>query len=580
MDLKYTELLKRNAELEKSLPEKKYGVKVLSNVIVSQISELLEYVLRTEGIPAVVEPGDYDNIVQDSFKLKDADLVVVFWELCNIINGFHYKAELYDDRQMNEIFEKIKSEISLVFKSFKSSRLVLFNKFTTIHFSGSGIKKSNFEGIAQRLNQYLEEIVPDNVRLIELERIIGCIGIKESVDFRYYYSSKALYSINFFKSYVQQIRPFILSANGKAKKALICDCDNTLWKGVLGEEGMDGIEMSSETPDGEIFSEVQSILLGLNRQGVLLGLCSKNNSVDVDEVLTKHQDMQLRPEQITIKKINWTDKVTNLREISRELNIGLESMVYLDDSAVEIDFIKKQLPEIKVLQVPGTLSEYPAMMRESTALFYNLSLTSEDVKKAGMYQEQVKREIAKKEFIDIEDYLASLQLKMTVFLNDVALIPRLSQLSLKTNQFNLTTKRYTIGDIKNFIENSLTKVFAISVNDKFGDSGITGLCIVHMDHDHQCADIDSLMLSCRVIGRNIEYAFMDYLLDYLKGHGITMVKAKYLPSLKNMQVKDFFEKCSFSVGHLTENEKNYILDIKDYKPKNNHYVEVIHERQD
>ena len=574
-NLKYGEILRRNAKLKKTLPNIKYELKVLSNITVSQLNEILEYSLRVEAIPAIVKSGDYDNIVQDSLKYKDSNLVIIFWELCNIIDGLHFKIELFDDQQLDAIVGKTKSEIDLVFKNLQQSSLVLFNKFTFFQFYSSSINETKLEKLSAQLNQYLADNVPENIKLVDLEKVIANVGINSSLDLRYYYSSKALYTIDFFKAYAEHIKPYIMSANGKSKKAIIFDCDNTFWKGVLGEDGLDGIEMSSSTRDGAIFSEIQSIALAINKKGILIGLCSKNNPADVDEVIKSHPDMQLRDKHITIKKVNWLDKVTNLREIAGELNIGLDSLVFVDDSCFEVNFIKEQIPEITVLQVPDRLYDYPKMLRENLALFYNLSFTEEDKQKVGIYKQQVQRETIKKEFSDIEGYLSSLGLKLTIFEDDKSIIPRMSQMSQKTNQFNLTTRRYTEGDIRSFIANNDTRIFAFSVSDKFGDSGVTGLCIINIDGNNKVANINTLLMSCRVIGRDIEYAFMDYLIHYIKDREINMVKAKYIQTQKNEQVKGLFDKCSFSLDGSTEIEKNYVLNIEDYKPKQIHYIEVI-----
>ncbi|MDP7194744.1 MAG: HAD-IIIC family phosphatase, partial [SAR202 cluster bacterium] len=535
-NIKYSEILKRNSYLAKSLSDPRYEIKVLSNIITSQLNEILEYTLRVDSIPAMVKSGDYDNIVQDSLKYNDLNAVIIFWELCNFIDGLQFKIELLNEDQLDEIIEKTISEIDLVLKNLEKTSLILINKFTSLHFSSYNIRKNNIEKLADQLNQYLENKISINVRLVDLEKVIANVGVKKSLEKRYYYSSKALYTVDFFKAYVEFIRPFISSVNGKAKKALIFDCDNTLWKGILGEDGFDNIEMSLRTKDGAIFAEIQAMALALNKQGISIGLCSKNNPGDVDKVIETHHDMQLRKEHITINKSNWSDKATNLKEIAQVLNIGLDSLVFIDDSSFEVNLIREQLPEVTVLQVPERLYEYPTMLRENLGLFYNLSFTAEDKKKIDMYKQQVERETVKEKFTDIEDYLASLELKITIYQDDKTIIPRISQLSQKTNQFNLTTKRYTEGNIKSFIEKDVSKVISFSVSDKFGDSGITGLCIINFHDETQSAEIDTLLMSCRIIGRNIEYAFIDYIIKIIKEKKANVVKASYIQTQKNEQV--------------------------------------------
>lgn len=573
-NIKYGEILKRNRDFAKSLPHEKYEIKVLSNIIVSQLDEILEYTLRLDGVPAVVKSSDYDNIVQDSLKYNDSNAVIIFWELCNIIDGLQYKIELLKDDEMDAILEKTKSEIDLVLKNLEKTSLVLINKFTSLHFCSFDVRRKNLEKLADQLNQHLESNVSVNVRLIELEKVIANVGVESCLNLRYFYSAKALYTLDFFKAFAEFVEPFFMSANGKTKKVLIFDCDNTLWKGILGENGFDQIEMSSGTKDGAVFAEVQSMALALSKQGTLIGLCSKNNPEDVDEVIKFHSDMQLRDEHITINKSNWIDKVSNLKEIAQELNVGLDSLVFVDDSSFEVDLIRKHLPEITVLQVPERLYEYPKMLREKNGLFYNLSFAVEDRKKTELYKQQVKRETFKDKFTDIEDYLASLKIRITIHLDDELIIPRMSQLSQKTNQFNLTTKRYTEGDIKNFIENEASKVFAFSVSDKFGDSGVTGLCIIKFNDELHSAEIDSLLMSCRIIGRNVEYAFIDYLIDMMKERKVNVVKAKCIITQKNEQVREFYDKCSFRLTELTESVRSYTLDVSSYKPKQLNYIEI------
>ncbi len=574
-NLKYSEILKLNKKLKSNFTNDSIKIVILTNIIINQLKEICEYSLRIANLNADIIIGDYDNIVQDSLKYKDSNLAIIFWELSNIIDGLHFKIELFNDKQIDAIVEKTESEINLVFRNLKNTSLVLFNKFTPIQFSSSIINSTKLEKLSAKLNSYLENNVPENVKVVDFEKVIANVGVNSSLDFRYYYSSKALYTIEFFKTYTEHIKPYILSANGKSKKAIIFDCDNTLWKGVLGEDGFDGIEMSSSTKDGAIFSEIQSIALNLKKQGILIGLCSKNNPADVDEVIKSHPDMQLRDEHIAIKKVNWSDKVTNLREIARELNIGVDSLVFVDDSSFEVNLIKEQIPEIIVLQVLDRLYTYPKILREHLGLFYNLSFTQEDKQKTEMYKQQAHRGTIKKEFSDIEGYLASLGMKLTIFQDDKSLIPRMSQMSRKTNQFNLTTKRYSEGDIKDFITNNNTTVFAFSYCDKFGDSGVTSLCVVYIDDNKTIADIDTYLMSCRVIGRNVEYAFMDYIIDYLRDRKIKLVRAKYIQTQKNEQVKDFFEECSFSLTSSMETEKNYILNIKKNISKQIHYIRVI-----
>lgn len=572
--LKYSEILERNAALHKHLQGASYEIQVLSNIIVTQINEILEYSLRAEHIPAIVQCGDYDNIVQDSFKYKNARCLIIFMELCNVIDRLPSEIELFDHRQMEELFNKVTSEIDLVFANTKDVSLVLFNQFSAMTFSYTQLTDRPLDHLAARLNEYLDKNKPQNVQLVNIEKVIARIGVPSSIDMRYFYSSRALYTVAFFKEYVEYISPYLLSVNGKAKKAIIFDCDGTLWQGVLGEEGTEGVDMSADSKTGSIFSEIQNIALSWHKQGVLIGLCSKNNVEDVDEMIKSHPHMKLRNEHIVIKRINWQDKVTNLKGIARELGIGLDGLVFVDDSPFEIELIKEQLPQVKVLQVPKDLSEYPRMLRDQSKLFYGISQSKEDLMKTKFYKDNAERDSFRSKFSSIEEYLASLEIKVEMKVDDLSSIPRFAQLTQKTNQFNLTTQRYTENDIKNFIEEEGSLVFSFSVQDKFGDSGIVGMSIVVLSKNSTCAYIDTFLMSCRVIGRNIEFAVMDYLMSFLKSRGVVTVNAKYIKTAKNAQVVDFYDRCSFSYQQKGENETTYLLKLEEYVPKQLNYLEV------
>lgn len=574
IDLKYSEILKLNKQLGLALQEEQFKVTVLANIITHQLNEIFEYTLRTENINAVVRSGDYDNIVQDAAKFNDSDLIIIFWEAANLIDGLQYKANLMDDAAIELFVSKTCTEIDFALASLQSTSQIVFNKFSSIVFTNNNIKKNKFDIICNKLNAFLEKKQQRNLLLIDIENIIASVSVQKSVDFRFYYSSKALYTIEFYKKYVSHIKNVIFSSKGKSKKALIFDCDNTLWKGILGEDGFDKIEMSGKSKNGVLFEEIQSMAVDLSKKGILIGLCSKNNAEDVENVINHHTDMIIRNEHISIKKINWDDKVSNLKTIAKELNIGLDSLVFIDDSDFELGFIKSLLPEVTLIKVPTNLYEYPSLVRENLSLFYSNSESAEDAKRTELYKQEVLRADEQKTFDNIENYLQSLQLAITIFLNPTNLIPRLSQLTQKTNQFNLTTKRYSEADISKFMNSNDFINVAFEVADKYGDAGVVGICILALNKENKTASIDSFLMSCRVIGRNIETAFLNFLLKYLEDIGIEIVEAQYIRTLKNSQVGDFYNKHGFECVHDSENEKRFKLKLADYKENKITYIKI------
>ncbi len=558
--MKYSELIKLNNLLGGVVSGPEYKISIISNIMLHQSKDICEYLLRIESINAIVSLGEYDNIVQDSAKVQDENVVLIFWEVYNFIDGLQYKIDGLSDMEYRALIDKIKTEVDLVFKNLNNIPLVLINKFSSIIFDRYGLLENRMNLLVKELNMYLESVAGTNVKIIDVDKVISRLSIESSIDLRYYYLSKTLYSIDFYMQYFEYIKPIFLSTVGRIKKALIFDCDNTLWKGILGEDGFNGIK---------VYQEVQYLALSLLKQGVIIGLCSKNNPMDVDEVLEKHPDMILQNDDIVIKKVNWDNKVTNLRSIAKDLNIGVDSLVFIDDSKFEIELIKKELPDISCFQVPSSEYKYGLMMRRLTNLFYNTSQTKEDIKKVQLYKDQLLRSSSIKP-ANIDSYLESLGMVLTVHIDNSEQMLRIAQMTQKTNQFNLTTKRHTENDIKHLIENKHTSVISISVSDRYGDNGVTGLAILN----NKESMIDMLLLSCRVLGRNIEYKFMDIIVNLAKNSNIKQLKSQYIKTSKNQQVLSFYEQCGFIKNYSINNISDYILNIKDYKIQGKNYIKV------
>lgn len=561
--MKYSEIIKENNKIFDDMLGHEYKIAVLSNIMVHQSKDICEYSLRLDGIKAVVELGDYDNIVQDSLKFKDSNVVLIFWEIYNFIDGLHYKIELLSENEVQELVKKIMMEIDIVLMNLSNTSLVIMNSFSNLIFNQFSLSDNRMDFIVDELNKYLKIKQIKNLKLIDIDKVIANISIDKSIDLRYFYSSKTLYSIDLYKNYFEYIKPLLKASTGKTKKALIFDCDNTLWKGVLGEDGFENIKM---------FREVQHIAKELSQKGVIIGLCSKNNPEDIDAIISTHKDMVLKDEDIVIKKVNWNDKVSNLKEIAKELNIGLDSFVFVDDSSFEVNLIKQELPMVEVIQVPAKEYEYNLLMRHAMNLFYNPSQTKEDFEKVQMYKAQIKRVEGEQNIGNIEEYLKSLGLEVTTYIDDNEQVERISQMTQKTNQFNLTTKRYTQKDIENFINSNQYTVLAIGVNDKYGDSGIVGLAII--EYKNNIAMIDTLLMSCRVLGRNIEYKFMDIIIDIVKSKGFEKLRSNYVRTFKNEQVSNLYNRYGFEVLEETEEFKKYRILVKNYKNKNLEYIRI------
>jgi FkbH-like protein len=575
-NLKYTEILKLNKALEGNIQSKPYEIGILSNVTVNSLKEILEYLCRINRIEPKIEFGNFDNIVQDSASLKDKDLNIVIYDVLNIVDQVSEFFEDLEDEKYNSLINKLFTEIDIIFENLKNTATVIFSSFSSLYYNYNNTNFSKIEIFVKELNSYVEKNKTSNVSIINIDKIFALVGFNQSIDYRFYHSSKAPYTFAFLKNYVSAIEPVILRNSGKLKKAIIFDCDNTLWKGVIGEDGIDGIDMSPTSNLGKFFHLVQRIAVFLSKRGVIIGLCSKNNENDVLEVLRNHRDIILKEEHIVIKKVNWDDKASNLREIASDLNVGLDSMIFVDDSNFEINLINEKVPEILTIQVPIVLSDYPDILLRNIYSYFNLVLNSDDARKTEMYKQQFEREKNKTTFNSIEDYLASLEIELTVVKNDKSYIPRIAQLTQKTNQFNLTTHRYTESKVEYFTSDNKHVVHAMFVKDKFGDNGLTGVCIVKEDENNsKNVILDSFLMSCRIIGRNIEFVFIDYIIKELANKGYQTLGADYIQSSKNALVENFYDKVGFNIIENTNGTKKYELKIKSFEIKNIDYIKLV-----
>jgi len=294
--------------------------------------------------------------------------------------------------------------------------------------------------------------------------------------------------------------------------------------------------------------------------GVMLAVCSKNNIEDVQEMWAKHPENILTENDFVCIKSNWDDKAKNISEIAQELNIGLDSFVFIDDNPRERERVKLELPMIEVPEFPDQPFELFDFFTKIYSNFFQIHrLTKEDSKKTKQYKENTLRNQLKTSIGSIEEYIKNLNIELSIFENSN--VSRVAQMTQKTNQFNLTTKRYSEAEINDYIENGHF-IYSLGVKDKFGDNGITGAAIVLVNKENKCADIDSYLLSCRILGKNIENVFLKYILNHLYDQGITTIKSKYISTKKNSQTISFYNDNGFEIVDESKGEISYICALK------------------
>jgi len=378
------------------------------------------------------------------------------------------------------------------------------------------------------------------VRMLDVaawERAAGGTAVFDWVKWVAY---KQPYTSGYWATLGSNVGDVIVREKQPTPKCIVLDADNTLWGGVIGEDGIGGIEISSAFP-GIAYQEFQRVLKGLRNRGVLLAVASKNNHDDVIEVFKSHDDMALKVDDIAVWRVNWGPKSQSIREIAAELNIGEDSLVFIDDSDYELAEVRASLPHVTCLQVPAEVAELPHLIAAS-GLFRNMQVSDEDLKRTEMIlSEQARKDQGAS--LSREEFLASLQLVVDYFEVADEHVGRVAQLTNKTNQFNLTTIRRTEADIRALMASDDHAVRAIRVSDKFGEYGLVGVAILER-HDVSW-DIETLLMSCRVLGRGIETAFIARLVDDIVALGGQQITARYIPTPKNVLVADLYPRHGF-----------------------------------
>ncbi|MDT0685260.1 HAD-IIIC family phosphatase [Autumnicola psychrophila] len=570
----YLDLLKANSQLKQEPKQHSLDLLVLNNITTNPIREYLEYNCALHNIKAEISFGDYDNIAQNAQEFNvENKTILIFWEVANCLHGLEYKIETFTAEHLEALEQKIQTELKITFEALSKASLVIMNKFTALPFSFLQTQNGALEALASRLNQFCEEQAPGSIKWINIDKCLVQAGIDKTIDYKGYLKNKLLYKHDFYWNYVQLIQPYFNALTGQVKKLMALDCDNTLWKGILGEDGVDHIAMDENNYKGQPFAAAQYRAMALGKKGVLLALASKNNAADVDAVFEDHNAICLKADVLLAKKVNWEAKGENLKQLAKELNIGIDSFVFVDDSAFEVQLMRDQVPSIATIQVAKNAVQYYIEQQQWANYFVQLNESREDVNKLDQYKQNVERATAENKFEDFESFLDSLDLELCIHKNDTQLISRMAQMTQKTNQFNLTTPRYTEAQMEQFVNSKDYDCFAFGVKDKFGDSGITGLCIVNYT-DQQTAIIDTLLMSCRILGRTIEYKFLEEVLlqAFTK---VEKLNATYKVTRKNAQVADFYNKIGFELTEETEAMKLYSMNKTSLSASNSYnYIKV------
>lgn len=495
---------------------------------------------------AILDPVSDLYAFQPDFVLLYLSAEDLFTEL--LANPFGYGKEQKQLFVRSAISELVELTTCLADHLPKANLILNTITFPPL-YTLTGLEYNTEYSLRDVINNYNHELdilakESPSVLILDVEALVAWIGYAEWPDSRLWYLARARWSQKAMQLMASFYSASIASRLGLMKKCLVLDLDNTLWGGVIGEDGISGIKLGKEGI-GLAFTEFQEELLNLNRKGILLAICSKNNPEDAIDAIRKHPSMCLKEEHFAAMRINWEDKATNISAIAEELNIGIESLVLVDDNPAERAWVSAALPEVFVPDWPTDPINYKRSLLELEVTdFYKTSLTQEDLLRAQLYRAQAKRKVLETTAKSLDDFYRSLEMQAIIRTATSFTIPRVAQLTQKTNQFNLTTRRYSESEIRTFVQDPTYLIYCLELKDRFGTNGVVGVLILR---DLAAGEwiIDDFLLSCRVMGRTVENAFLGFASKAIRERGGKKLIGEYLPTEKNKPVAQLFRALGF-----------------------------------
>jgi FkbH-like protein len=428
---------------------------------------------------------------------------------------------------------------------------------------------SRFDGdvrLVRRMNETLIEALPSDCYFVDLEQVSADFGHRDFYDQRNYAWTKQPFSSDGVYELSRHLFSAVRAVTTGPKKVLILDLDNTVWGGVVGELGPLGVELG-ESPDGEAFRSFQTYTKQLKDRGILLAVCSKNNPADAHEPFESNRDMVLSLKDIAAFEASWDPKPVAIQRIAKTLNLGLDSFVFFDDNPAEREAVRQQLPTVDVVDAPQDPADYISALQNGL-WFESLSVTTADRERADQYCAEQHRRAVQESTSSLPDYLTSLEMRAEVNEVDGADMKRVVQLISKTNQFNLTTRRHTAGDIQQMTQSEDAVGLTLRLSDRFGDYGLVSVVIGMpiANSKTPTLQLDTWLMSCRAIGRTVELYFMNAVVQHALALGYKRIVGEYIPTAKNPQVAEFYPNAGFKVASTSEDgSRKFELNVSHFQ---------------
>ncbi len=566
------------SDLKKNLKKPTLGLKqVKVAVLGDSATQLFVQALRGSGIGGglnldVFEAG-YDQLelqVYDSesdlFNFKPEN--ILFYQTTEKLLKRFYSLGLnnrsdFATREIDRI-SSINARVSAILPSSKVLWFNFFEKDDGVFGNFANKIDNSFLYQVRKLNLYLMELAQKqkNMYLVDICAILNNHMGLEAQDSKHYYTSDLVFGLEILPYIAKNCVDIFLAMLGTFKKVLILDLDNTMWGGIIGDDGVENIQIG-DLGLGRAFTELQKWIKELKNRGIILAVCSKNNESVAKEPFEKHPEMILRLVDIAVFVANWDSKVDNIKQIRDILNVGFDSMVFLDDNPYERNIVRENLPLITVPELPLDPADYLTYLKKLN-LFETISFTINDTERTRQYQEESNRFIAQKSFTSEASFLQNLNMVSDVRNFDKFNIPRVAQLSQRSNQFNLRTVRYTEDDLLRISKSKEHINFAISLADRFGDYGLISVLILKIDQNAGVKQffINTWLMSCRVLKRDVENLALNSIVGIAKELGVSKVIGEFIPTSKNELVKDHFRNLGFE-----NREKLWELNVENFNER-------------
>jgi FkbH-like protein len=567
--LDYFQLAKRSRRLETTgLP--RLRIALLADVSTQHLAPILRTLFADGGVGLDLYEAPYDTIATEIFDPAsglyafEPQVVVVLQSSARLTAAYY---QLDGDRS-GFVDERLRTTTAAWSAVLERTRAHLVQSTYVLpcdraHGSFGAQVPGALQTVVRELNRELcarARTMP-GVRILDLDELAGWVGRRTFLDERLWILTKSLCALPVLPEVAQSLVDLVLAALGRTVKCVVLDLDDTLWGGVVGDDGLEGIRLG-DMDDGAAFHSFQLFLRELWRRGVLLAVCSKNDEAVARRVFREHPRMVLREEHLAAFVANWEDKASNLRRIRAQLDIGFDSIVFLDDNPFERNLVRQLLPEVIVPELPEDPALYVRTLCELN-LFETASVSELDARRGAMYQDQARREEERERFSSLEEYLASLETAVEVRPFCRADLPRIAQLVQRSNQFNLTTRRYSEAECAALCSDPDRLAFTVSVRDRFGDFGLVAVAVLRRTPG--ALEIEAFLMSCRVLQRGVEHFAMGRVFDLARAEGVDRVVGRFLPTPKNGMVKDLLARMGFQrVPAASAGEEVWILPVEAY----------------